>query len=54
MRESGRVVAHVEAMALAGAFLVDGRPITAAAAAWFEPDGTAWALAPIPSLGPTP
>lgn len=33
----------------AGAFLADGQPITAAAAAWFEPDGTAWALAPIPS-----
>lgn len=103
MREGGRVVAHVEAMALAdvvlvvrpgalarvrvrhvreicalargtptdmlrptearrlrfdpygaGAFLADGHPITAAAAAWFEPDGTAWALAPIPSPEPTP
>ncbi len=28
----------------AGAFLADGHPITAAAAAWFEPDGSAWCL----------
>lgn len=103
MREGGRVVAHVDAMALAdvvlvvrpgalarvrarhvreicaiargtptgmprppearrlrfdpygaGAFLADGHPITAAAAAWFEPDGTAWALAPTPSLETAP
>lgn len=26
----------------AGAFLADGQPITAAAAAWFEADGSAW------------
>ncbi|SFU34789.1 hypothetical protein SAMN02799631_00276 [Methylobacterium sp. 174MFSha1.1] len=91
LREGGRVVAHVEAVALAGvvlvvrpgalarvrarhvrevcevargtptdaprppgarrlrfhvygagAFLADGHPITAAALAWFEADGTAW------------
>ena len=25
-----------------------GAVVTAASAVWFEPDGTAWALAPIP------
>ncbi|MCF4127917.1 hypothetical protein [Methylobacterium sp. SyP6R] len=98
LREGGRVVAHVEAVALAGValvvrpgalarvrnrrvrevcavargtptdaprplgarrlrfdpyadgvFLADGVPVTAAAGAWFEADGSAWAVSPTPS-----